>query len=215
MRNLMKRVPDLGIWALDRSMKTCSYRSTWCDKHCYNFKFEKLYPGVVQKYAVWEENWKNLEPESFGADLARKRTGNRKRFRICTKGEPFTKATYKQDIARVLRLALATPDVTFWVPTRAWTDPEVAGHIERILINIKNVRIMASVDISATDKEWRRIISLGWSTLFVGDDDRKTDPFGNKLFKCPKTFFHKKGNCATCKAGCFSKKQVHVHLKQH
>ena len=49
-----------------------------------------------------------------------------------------------------------------------------------------------------------------WSTMFYGDDSA-TD--GRK--KCPKTWQGKKGHCSKCKGGCFSSKQVHIHLKQH
>jgi hypothetical protein len=51
--------------------------------------------------------------------------------------------------------------------------------------------------------------------MFYGDPSGPKVPADQRVFACPKTFKKLKEHCAICKGGCFSPKQVHVHLKQH
>jgi hypothetical protein len=78
-----------------------------------------------------------------------------------------------------------------------------------------NLRLLASTDPTTTEEEYESLVVEGWSTMFYGDPSGPAVPSGQKVFACPKTFKKLKEHCAICKGGCFSAKQVHVHLKQH
>lgn len=124
-----------------------------------------------------------------------------------TRGEAFKTMG---DIDKVAEIARANPGTLFWVPTRAWRSLAHRAKIERILFPIRNIRVQASLDPSNTPEEMESLTATGWSTMFFGDD---TATEGRML--CPKTHKGRKGACATCRGGCFSPAQTHVHLLKH
>ena len=133
------------------------------------------------------------------------------RIRLMTRGEAFTCVL---DIVKVYDLAMAMPDRQIWIPTRAWRTTALKNEIEKLLFNLPNVAVLASLDPSNTYAEKAMLKRDGWSTMFYGDDTETAD-----RFKCPKTWGHIKRACAKCKNGCFKMIEkgvpVHVHLKQH
>lgn len=86
--------------------------------------------------------------------------------------------------------------------------------IERELMGIENLYLLASLDPSNEQDEYDSLILSGWSTMFFGNDSEF--PFAEKAFKCPKTWGHIKGACNVCKNGCFQGRgRVDVWLSQH
>ena len=122
------------------------------------------------------------------------------------------------DVFRIKTLCEATPNTTWWVPTRAWRNKGLKQLIEDGLFPLKNVAINASLDPSNTKEEEQLLKDSGWATMYFGDDTKTTSSIGDRRYLCPKT--HKKLKiCDTCKGGCFSKVAIgrtsHVHLSQH
>ena len=122
------------------------------------------------------------------------------------------------DVFRIKTLCEATPNTTWWVPTRAWRNKGLKQLIEDVLFPLKNVAINASLDPSNTKEEEQLLKDSGWATMYFGDDIKTTSSVGDRRYLCPKT--HKKLKiCDTCKGGCFSKVAIgrtsHVHLSQH
>jgi hypothetical protein len=166
---------------------------------------ERCYKNIRGKDARNDKAWN----EVTGAGVKRTLDAKKKptlRVRACTRGEPFA---VLEDLAKVLDIAKANPSRVFWCPTRAWRSPALRAALEP-LRRVRNLRILASIDPSNTPEEVAGLVADGWSTMYFGDDTA-TDG----RIKCPKTWGHVKGACATCKNGCFSRAQVHVHLKKH
>ena len=155
--------------------------------------------------------WRGNDAAGLAQALSRKRTQTR-RARLMTRGEAFRDYG---DVARVARIAAATPGTVWWVPTRAWRSPVLWLYIVTTLGNAKNIRILWSMDPSNAPEDWAMAKREGASTMFFGDDGLAVTPNGDRMFRCPKTWKHKAGHCAICKAGCFSTRRVDVHLKQH
>jgi hypothetical protein len=143
--------------------------------------------------------WNNLNPKVFS--IFRK-------VRLCKVGDPFT---YLEDIDRVYSWCKANPNTLFLAPTRAWRNPDFRAKLHPSK-RPDNLRVMASVDPSNTKDEVDSLVAEGWSTMFFGDDNNH--PAKNN-HKCPKTWEHKKGECAYCENGCWSDKPVNVWLKKH
>lgn len=122
-------------------------------------------------------------------------------------GEAFGCAA---DVARVRDIASGNPDVVFWIPTRAWRNPEMRAAVDVLRATVPNLRVLASEDPTTTSQEHKALVAEGWSTMYFGDDSATQG-----RFKCPKTWSHKDGACATCRKGCFSATRVDVHLKEH
>lgn len=213
LKNEMRYCKDLGMWATDRDIKqSCKWRTPFC-KHCYNNKLFKVYKDMVTKDVRNEDFWVNLDGKTFNDLFSKKRTGlTMERFRFQTRGETFATAN---DVYRVADILEFNKDLVFWIPTRAWRNPELKALIEITIMLYPNARVLASMDPTNTADEWADLKASGWSTMFYGDNDMIRNPNGDLSHLCSKTFFGEKGACATCKDGCFSKKRVDVHLKQH
>jgi hypothetical protein len=168
--------------------------------------------GMELKDVKNESDWLTWSGEDWREDIQSKTTSvrNAKRVRLMSRGEAFST---EADIDRVTSILKANPKSIFWVPTRAWHDATLKRLIESKVERFPNVRVMYSTDPSDIPDEYKKTINH--STMFYGDDTLDYDPLGRKFFKCPKTWQNKKGYCAVCKHGCFSTKEVHVHMKQH
>ena len=203
---------DIGMWALDRSpMVSCVNATAHCREHCYNNKLYKLYPAMNCRDIKNELAWKKLNGDNFAATMKNKRKGQKDRFRFCTRGDTFAS---ESDIYKVEQILQGNPNITFWIPTRAWRNPRLRDLIELRLMPLDNARILASLDPSNDFWEKRQIINRGWSTMFFGDD-AATDG----RIKCQKTWKTSNVSCDKCNVGCFEArygyKQVQVHLKSH
>lgn len=208
MQSTIRFCKDIGMFAYDRSREhSCIWRTEFCNANCFNCKLEAAFGHAIEPKDVKNDAfWTMLDGAQVKADLASKRNQT-KRVRLMTRGEAFRTVS---DIRKVAEICKANPGTLFWVPTRAWRSKVHREVIERELFKVRNLRLMASIDPSNTDAEIESIKASGWSTMFFGDD---TATEGRML--CPKTHKHKVGACATCKGGCFSAKQTHVHLLQH
>ena len=198
---------DIGMFALDFPRSSCIHRTSFCNKNCYNIKLHKLYGDAM---AIRDQAnftaWETCTVDEFVNCLNRKHK-QIKRFRFATRGETFYNLA---SFFKVRNIALAMPDTIFWVPTRAWRDPMLKIYIENILMPMKNVRVMASLDPSNTPTEIEKLKRNGWSTIYFGDNDDTAD-----RVLCEKTWTHGKNICPTCENGCFNTNRVDVHLKRH
>ena len=243
-KDFVRWCEDIGQFAIDRRMfdvvdehnkllasGSCSFATSWCLEECYNFKLHKMFPNMEKKDIRNEKNWQKITGKDIFTLLSRKRKSI-KRFRGCTRGENIKDL---KDIDRWEDIAIENPDTEIWIPTKAWRDPFLKQEIEERLFPFTNLAINASVDPTTTEKQWIDLIEAGWSTMFVGDDERKTNPLGEPLFKCPKTGVFKlkasdseeeaawkkknKGHCGICKAGCFGnvtlKRRTDTLLYEH
>ncbi|KGM36189.1 hypothetical protein P409_00650 [Inquilinus limosus MP06] len=222
------------MWALDRprfditnpdgtvTRGSCTKVATsFCKATCYNNKLEKVFTRIRKRDVKNETFWQQLTGATFRAILKRKRRVVA-RFRGMTRGENFSS---HEDVWRWSDILKENPDTLFWLPTRAWWDPEKQRlnlwqilEIEAAVMSLPNARVQASVDPSNI-AGWAAIEARGWGVMFYGDDNPNLrSPSGLKAFHCPKTFRHLKGHCGICRAGCFDKdlaSKRFVHLKQH
>lgn len=213
MKNEMRYCKDLGMWATDRDIKkSCNWRTPFC-KNCYNMKLFKVYKNMVTKDVRNEDFWAALDGDMFSTMFAKKRTGlTMERFRFQTRGETFAEVS---DVDKVVDILEKNQNIVFWIPTRAWRNPELKSLIETKIFPLKNARVLASLDPTNTKAEWKMVKEDGWSTMFYGDNDMVKNPNGDFSHLCSKTFFGEKAACATCKGGCFEEKRVDIHMKQH
>jgi hypothetical protein len=223
---------EIGMFSIDRPKKTCKHMTPFCATTCYNIKEYRAFGkprmirgkmvGMELKDVKNEEDWQNWSGVDWRQDLTQKSTkgkqgGLRKkpisirRVRLMARGEAFSNA---QDVERVKQILKHNPQTMFWIPTRAWHDATLKAKIEREVERFPNVRILWSTDPSDFETgEYKK--TRGHSTMFYGDDSLNVDPLGRRFFKCPKSWQKLKGYCAVCKDGCFSNREVHVHMKQH
>ena len=230
MQTTLRWCKDIKMWAIDRPINdvgdvngSCVHRTSFCDTSCYNVKLYKIFKGMAKKDIANEEFWQSLPTnkndnqdslESLQQKLFRSRRQT-KRARLMTRGEAIKDMS---DVFRIKTLCEATPNTTWWVPTRAWRNKGLKQLIEDVLFPLKNVAINASLDPSNTKEEEQLLKDSGWATMYFGDDTKTTSSVGDRRYLCPKT--HKKLKiCDTCKGGCFSKVAIgrtsHVHLSQH
>jgi len=230
MQTTLRWCNDIKMWAIDRPINdvgdvngSCVHRTSFCDTSCYNVKLYKMFKGMAKKDIANEKFWQSLPTnkndnqdslESLQQKLFRSRRQT-KRARLMTRGEAIKDMS---DVFRIKTLCEATPNTTWWVPTRAWRNKGLKQLIENVLFPLKNVVINASLDPSNTKEEEQLLKDSGWATMYFGDDTKTTSSVGDRRYLCPKT--HKKLKiCDTCKGGCFSKVAIgrtsHVHLSQH
>ena len=230
MQTTLRWCKDIKMWAIDRPINdvgdvngSCVHRTSFCDTSCYNVKLYKMFKGMAKKDITNEKFWQSLPTnkndnqdslKSLQQKLFRSRRQT-KRARLMTRGEAIKDMS---DVFRIKTLCEATPNTTWWVPTRAWRNKGLKQLIEDVLFPLKNVAINASLDPSNTKEEEQLLKDSGWNTMYFGDDTKTTSSVGDRRNLCPKT--HKKLKiCDTCKGGCFSKVAIgrtsHVHLSQH
>jgi len=204
---------DIDMFAWDRPINdipehdiegSCLHATDYCKATCYNNKLYKVYKNMVVKDVRNEIAWQAMQPNQVAKQLNRKLKPTN-RVRGCTRGENIKDVS---DVYRIANLARATPNTDYWIPVRAWRDPELKALIEEVLFPIGNVVVNASTDPSTTIEEWHMLEDDGWSIMNFGNSDTHT-PTGSRMFKCPKTQGNHgkgiKGHCSTCKAGCFKK----------
>ena len=225
LNDLFRWTDDIGMFASDRPINDTEnhtgsgiHRTDFCDQTCYNLKLYRMYVNMASRDDRCETIWQKLS--TFSAVevrnwIAKKRKPTQ-RIRHMTRGEAFTNAA---DVFKVKVMCLDNPDTLWWIPTRAWRNPELRDLIERELMPLSNCAINASFDPSNTDDEWRMMQDRDWNIMFYGDDDRTVAPNGQRMFKCPKTHKKLSGHCNVCKAGCFAQKTINrtvvVHLSEH
>jgi hypothetical protein len=210
---------DIGMHAVDRPIpETCVHATEYCALKCYNLKLYKLYPAMRGADARWEEQWQSWSGEDYADALARKQVKPTDRLRLMTRGEALSDYA---DVDRVADIARAVSPTLVWCPTRAWRSPLLRGACEGYLSGFANLVILASLDPSNTEAEYRDLVSAGWSTMYFG---KKGEGWNGPAsgFDCPKTAKPRrvpKGHCGVCKAGCFAPillgRRVDVRLREH
>jgi len=198
--------PDIGCFVINRPMSSCKHCTTFCRSTCYNWKLYNIYKHMSTKDIRNETYWQGIDGREVSRTLDRKKLQT-KRIRLMSRGEALKDLT---DIDRIIDLCKSNPKRLVWLPTRAWRDAKLRQVIIDRLFPLKNLRLSASIDPSNTKQEIEDLKRDGFSTMFYGDDTDTTD-----RIKCSKTWKHRKGACVTCKGGCFSRSQKHVHLKMH
>ena len=227
----LRQCPDIGLWALDNSMKNCVWRTEAC-KDCYNRK-TIIYPSMKAAWSpggVDDRNWQKATPESFAGLY---------RVRLNTRGDAFPNI---REVDRVAEWVAGNPDTKFWIVTRAWQtgmhgSPEkwyrlntgLMKAIEDKVMIYDNAFVQASID-DWTGHHWKELKDRGWNTMFFsreGNDIPGLGQPGSNAIKCRKTwnllphptragrYIHRKGVCRTCRNGCFSDSRVDVWLKWH
>ena len=188
-------VEALGVRAVDRGAGSCTHRTAGC-AGCYVRRQLRQYHDTRACFAAGgkdDREWSDLSPSYFAGLTPQ-------RFRLCTRGEPFSTLS---DVCRIASWTEAAPGVIFWIPTRGWRDPQIKAAVERELLPRRNVRILASVD-RETAGETDRLLASGWSVMYFDPDNRKPETTG-RVVKCRKTWNHGAGiTCATCRGGCFA-----------
>jgi hypothetical protein len=220
IKDLFRYCNDIGMFASDRPINdvgsvegSCDHRTSFCDDTCYNVKLYRIYPNMGKRDERCEREWQQVSGNAVRTYLSRKKK-QIKRARHMTRGEAIKDLS---DIYRVKDIALATPDTTWWIPTRAWRNTLLRELIQIELFPIANIALNASLDPSNTQDEEDGLIDDGWNIMYYGDDTKYAGK--GEAFKCPKTWKKMSGHCAVCKAGCFSQttigKRVTVHLSSH
>jgi len=220
IKDLFRYCNDIGMFASDRPINdvgsvkgSCDHRTNFCDDTCYNVKLYRIYPNMGKRDERCEREWQQVSGDAVRTYLSRKKK-QIKRARHMTRGEAIKDLS---DIYRVKDIALATPDTTWWIPTRAWRNTLLRELIQIELFPITNIALNASLDPSNTQDEEDGLIDDGWNIMYYGDDTKYAGK--GEAFKCPKTWKKMSGHCAVCKAGCFSQttigKRVTVHLSSH
>ena len=209
----MRYIPEIGLYAQDRSHSACPYSTEFCKVHCYWNKF-KRWQKPAARLALerrLRSEWERLTPSQFGR-LIQRRKHPTDRIRFAAAGEALATPA---DVSRVESIIRTYPAILFWVPTRAWRAPALRDQIRGRLLTLRNARVLASLDPSNTAEEVEGLASDGWSTMFFGADRlEEGSPFRGR-YRCPKTWEHRRGFCRECSKGCFREGQVHVHLKKH
>ena len=207
MQNEIRFNKDIGLWTLDRDRGSCSWRTEFCDKHCYNNKLYKVFTKMFGKDKRNEEFWSSDSFFSISSGFLHKKKAER--FRFCSRGEPIQGIN---SLTRLAKFAILNPDTLIQIPTRSWRNQELREAYS--IIDLPNVRLIVSIDPSNTKEELD--IAHAYRTYFFGNDDKH--PYGNdnpKVFRCPKTWHKLKGFCAQCRLGCFNEEIKHIWLKQH
>lgn len=202
----MRYCKDIAMYVTDRPQSSCLHRTRFCARNCYNKKLYKLYPNMRGAETKIKEEWDNLNSDTFRKQIKSKRKST-KRFRFQTRGETFSSFA---DVVKVRDIIAGSPNITFWIPTRAWRDPFLKTSIETMVMTLPNARVQASIDPSNSEAEL--LIASEWSTMFFGDNENH--PLTDNV-KCPKTWAKKKRACQTCNIGCFKTEKTNVWLKKH
>lgn len=192
----MRYCNDIGMFTIDRSRKTCKHATSFCMQKCYNVKLYRIYKDMKCKDIRNDAYWQQLTGDNLAAELKGKHKDT-SRVRFMSRGEAISEL---EDIDRIIDICKASPQRLFWLPTRAWRNAKLAWEVKQRLFNVKNLRLLASIDPSNTEYELNWLQAEGWSTMFFGNDE--TAPIANAK-KCPKTWQHKSGHCLKCKGDAF------------
>ena len=224
MANRIKFIPELGLWSFSRGKHTCRWQSKWCERNCYATKFYKLGWSREEYDRPDDDWWMANDVIALSAEILRVTSVDGVppgRFRFSIKGEIWNHPT---DVSKVQGVVQTLSSTRFWIPTRAWRDPQMRDHIQRYVLPELNACVLASVDPDTTPEELAQLRADGWSLVFAGDNARGQMLLGAKgarpnvtdgMHSCEKTWEHRSGHCATCEEGCFSPGRVEIHLKKH
>jgi len=141
------------------SITTCPGASSWCLKHCYAYRYEKLRPVCRKAYE------RNLALAQDTRKFVRTLTGVLPRitscFRIHVSGDFFS-VSYTEGWVEICS---AFPQTRFWGYTRSWSVAELLAPLEQLRA-LSNVQLIASTDPSMP------LPPAGWRVAFVEADAR-------------------------------------------
>ena len=219
MKNEVKFCEHIGLFTINRPRTSCVHATDYCLKHCYCAKFEKLYARHMEGVGAREEAyWKSLDGVKLRKDLQLKRKPIG-RIRLMSRGEAITS---KREILRVRDLCQWNPWTLFMLPTKAWRNGALLGHMLTEFNGLENLRLLFSTDPDSFEDCVKVVTGSAHllkrvSITYFGQDEDWSAHADAHL--CPKTWYPKSGiTCATCQDGCFREdigKLKLIHFKKH
>jgi len=186
-----KKVGEVLNFSLP-SIETCPGASSWCLKHCYGRRYEKLRPACLRAYE------RNLNLAKDTKRFAWTMIGILPRivpcFRIHVSGD-FYSSEYVDAWRQICR---EFPNVKFWSYTRSWAVKSMTQHLIE-LRDLPNVELFASTDPTMP------LPPKGWRVAFINNDPRANG------VKC-KHQANLKSSCLEC-GYCFNRKHGNVIFK--
>lgn len=188
-----KKVGRVWTFSLP-SFVTCPGASTWCRKHCYARRIERLRPNCRQAYL--RNLALSLDPDRLVVKVLDALPPDASAVRIHVGGD-FHSPEYTDAWRRICE---ARPNTRFWSYTRSWNVAYLRPGLER-LRDLENVELFASVDAGMP------LPPEGWRIAFIDGDVRAAG------LDCP----HQQGRLASClECGyCFRKGKGNVVFKVH
>ena len=184
------RIPTFSL----PSRLTCPGASTWCIKHCYARRFERLRALCRMGYS------RNLvltwDLDRFVSTMLVEIPPGPSCFRIHVSGD-FYAAEYALAWERI---CIERPGIRFWAYTRSWAVPELQSALES-LKRLNNVVLFASTDITMP------LPPEDWRVAFVEGDPRATG------IKCREQN-GLSDSCLNCRY-CFASNAGHVVFRVH
>ena len=154
---------------------TCPGSSPWCLKHCYAWRFERIWPNCRLAYA------RNLvlswSSRRFVKAMLRRIPEDLPALRIHVSGDFYSRA-YADAWYSIMR---KRPRTQFWAYSRSWNVSSLLPALER-LCTLPNCELFASVDPGMPDPP------SGWRVAYL-----EIDPRANGL-PC----LHQYGGAASC-----------------
>jgi len=176
------------------SYDSCPGASTWCRKHCYAHRYERVRPNCTRAYQ------KNLAIAKCSKKFIKTMIGVLPRLFTCmrlhTAGDFFS----AQYIDAWSHICTAFSQTKFWAYTRSWTSPELLPPLNQ-LRTLKNVQLFASIDPSMPSPP------AGWRIAFVDSDPRAIG------ITC-KQQSNKERDCLSC-GHCFRQNSGNVVFQVH
>ena len=188
-----KKLGEVFTFSLP-SHTSCPGASSWCKKHCYAARFERLRPTCRNAYERNLIMAKN--PQHFTETVIGILPRILPCMRIHVSGDFFS----PEYIDSWIEICAAFPQTKFWTYTRSWMVPELLGPLERLRM-LPNVELFASTDPTMP------LPPTGWRIAFIEKDPRA------KGLICPQQegFL---SSCLNC-GYCFQKQKGDVIFKVH
>ena len=183
------------VWTFSLpSFVTCPGASTWCRKHCYAWRFERLRPNCHRAYV--RNLALSLEPDRLVTEVLGSLPEDAPFVRIHVGGD-FYSAEYAQGWIQVCQARL---DTRFWAYTHSWAVATLRPTLEQ-LRNLPNLQLFASIDPEMP------LPPDGWRTAFIDIDPRASG------MPCR----HQQGQVDSClECGyCFGEEGGNVVFKVH
>jgi len=176
------------------SFSTCPGASSWCRKHCYSMRYERLRPtcrSAYERNLLLAKNPKRFTKIIIGILLRILSC-----VRIHVSGD-FWSPAY---IDAWRQICIAFPQTKFWTYTRSWIIPELLDPLIQLKA-LPNVELFASTDPTMP------LPFPDWRGAFVNTDKRAN----GLLCRQQEGIL---SSCLTC-GYCFRKKSGNVIFKVH
>lgn len=138
---------------------SCPGASTWCLKHCYAARFERIRPDCRLAYS------RNLvlswNTQRFVRAILKGLPRDLPVLRIHVSGDFYSRSY----ALAWLYIARKRPQTLFWAYTRSWANPSILSALERLRA-LENVHLFASLDPGMPDPP------PGWRVAYLDIDPR-------------------------------------------